>query len=246
LLTLYGAIFELEISGNKSSEMKKSKILAVIVMLPLLGNVINAQSPCKVLNPKIGESYTGLCKQGLADGNGEALGVDQYKGEFKKGLPDGTGTYIWQTGEKYEGSWKKGFRDGEGNFTFKYEGRDSVLSGVWKEDKYIGEKVIKPYVILYKNSITRVSCVRMGDIPYVEYKFSRTGGKADDIRSLFLQGSTGDENISSNFIGFEQTTFPFEGKVRFEAPNSFYTSTLSCELRLLISQPGSWIITIYY
>jgi hypothetical protein len=227
--------------------MKTSSLFTVIVLISLLSNVIYGQNTCKVLNPRIGDSYTGPCKQGLADGNGVALGIDQYKGEFKKGLPDGQGVYIWQTGEKYDGSWKKGLRDGLGSFSFKSAGRDTLTKGIWKEDRYLGEKEIAPYAILYRNSIIRVSCVKSGDIPnYVVYKFSRAGGSASDINELQLQGSSGDENISTNFIGFEQVTFPFEGKIKFIAPNALHTSTISYELRYAINQPGAWTVTIYY
>lgn len=227
--------------------MKKVLIFLTVVCLTLLTTGVYAQENCKVLMPKISDGYTGSCKNGLADGKGEAFGTDQYKGEFKKGLPDGQGLYIWQTGEKYEGSWKKGLKDGNGRYTFKSNGKDTVMAGIWKEDKYIGEKAVAPYVILYKNSISRVTCIKSGDLPnYVVYKFSRAGGSADDINELMLTGSTGDESISSNFIGFEQVTFPFEGKIKFIAPNALRTATMSCELRYQINEPGAWTVTIFY
>jgi len=87
----------------------------------------------------------------------------------------------------------------------------------------------------------------MGDIPpYVVYKFSRPGGSIDDISNLLLQGSSGSETNSTNFLGFEQVTFPFEGRIKFQAPNSLHTSMISYELRYTINQPGSWTVTIYY
>lgn len=228
--------------------MKKSWFILAPVIMSLTANAIYAQTDCKVLNPRIGDSYNGSCKNGLADGKGEALGVDQYNGEFKKGLPEGKGTYIWQSGEKYEGSWKKGLKDGEGKYTFKYEGRDSILTGIWKEDIYVGAKTVAPYVVQYLSGISRVSCIRAGEVPYVNYKFSRSGGKAEenDIMNLTFQGSTGQESVQTNFVGFEQVTFPFEGKVRFEAPNTLNTATVNYELRLLINQPGSWTVTINF
>jgi hypothetical protein len=228
--------------------MRKAILFTIILTLTSFLAVLFSQTNCKVLIPAIGDSYTGSCKQGLADGKGEAFGVDQYKGDFKKGLPNGNGTYIWQSGQKYEGSWKNGLRDGGGSYTFKYEGRDSVLTGVWKEDKYIGKKALAPYVVLYLSGIQRVSCIRAGELPYVKYEFSRAGSKAEenDISNLTFQGSTGQESAQPNFVGFEQVTFPFEGKVRFEAPNTLNTATLNCEVRLLINQPGSWTVTIYF
>jgi hypothetical protein len=226
--------------------MKRVVLIAGIVTLSLSASVTCAQISCKVLLPKIGDSYTGSCKQGLANGQGEAFGIDRYKGEFKKGFPDGTGIYFWQTGETYNGEWKRGVREGNGKYTYKYMGRDSVLSGVWKEDKYIGEKVLAPYVVEYRNNIGRVSCMRVGDRPYVKYKFLSSGGELHNISSLLMQGSSGSESSTTSFSGFEQVIFPFKGKVIFTAPNTLNTATLSCELRVIINEPGSWIVTIFY
>jgi hypothetical protein len=62
-----------------------------------------------------------------------------------------------------------------------------------------------------------------------------------------MQGSSGTENISTNFTGFENITFPFEGKVQFTSPSPLNpTIILNCELRLKINEPGSWLVTIYY
>jgi len=226
--------------------MKRVVLIAGIVTMSLSASAIYAQSNCKVLIPRIGDSYAGSCKQGLADGSGEAFGIDQYKGEFKKGFPDGVGIYFWQTGETYNGEWKKGLREGGGKYTFKYMGRDSVLAGVWKEDKYVGERDLASYVIEYRNSIGRVTCMRMGDRPYVKYKFSRNGGESNNINNLLMQGSSGSESNTASFSGFEQVIFPFKGKVTFNALNSFQTATLTCELRLIINEPGSWIVTMFY
>ncbi len=225
--------------------MKKA-ILYTGILIFLFASGINAQSDCKVMLPRINGSYVGSCKQGLANGQGEAIGMDKYKGEFKKGFPEGVGTYIWQTGEAYTGEWKKGLREGSGKFTFKYMGRDSVISGAWKEDKYVGVRALDPYVIEYKNSIGRVTCMRVGDRPYIKYKFSRNGGESNNISNLLLQGSSGSESNTASFTGYEQVTFPFSGKVRFYAPNAFMAATLTCELRFVINEPGSWVVTMFY
>jgi hypothetical protein len=115
-----------------------------------------------------------------------------------------------------------------------------------KGDKNIGERALAPYVIEYRNSIGRVSCIKMGNRPYVKYKFSRNGEESNNISDLLMQGSSGSERTGTSFTGFEQVTFPFKGKVTFKAPSSFMTSILTCELRLVINDPGSWIVTIFY
>lgn len=217
--------------------------LAAVMLTPL---VLNGQTTCTVLLPRIADSYTGSCKQGLAEGQGEAFGIDQYKGNFRKGMPDGQGTYTWQTGELYNGGWKKGLREGIGEYSFKYNGRDSLIAGEWKDDKFLGNKPLPNYIIEYRNTIGRVSFTRVGDRPYVKYKFSRNGSELNNLSNLLLQGSSGSESLSTSFTGYEQVTFPFKGKVSFNAPSSFMTSLLTCELRMTINQPGSWIVTIFY
>jgi hypothetical protein len=226
--------------------MKKIILLNVLIIMSLHISIIFAQNSCKVLMKEISGSYSGGCKKGLADGKGVAKGVDSYTGEFRKGLPDGSGTYIWHTDQTYTGEWKRGLRDGKGKNTIKYMGKDSTISGIWREDKYLGEKEVNPYVIEYRNSIGRVSCIKIGDRPYVKYVFSRNGGASNNISNLLLQGNSGSESNASVFTGFEQVTFPFRGKVTFNAPNSFMTSILFCELRLVINEPGSWIVTMFY
>lgn len=226
---------------------RKITLTAVLLVAVMMATpALNGQSECKVLLPRISESYTGSCKQGLADGEGEAIGTDQYKGNFRKGLPDGQGTYIWQTGEVYTGAWKKGLRDGSGRYTFSYNGRDSVMTGEWKEDKYLGIKQPPAYVIEYRNGVGRISFARVGDRPYVKYKFSRNGGELNNLSNLLLKGTSGSERMSTDFTGYEQVTFPFSGKVSFNAPNSFMTGQITCELRMTINQSGSWIVTIFY
>lgn len=211
----------------------------------LINTNIYSQSNCKVLLQAIGDTYSGDCKKGLADGKGEAFGVDQYKGEFKKGVPDGIGTYIWQNGNKYEGSWKKGLRDGEGKLIIKTSLKDSVVTGIWREDKYVGKKEIPAYSIIYRNSVSRVTCTRTGDVPYIEFKFSRAGGPSD-VYDVLLQGSSGEERRETNFIGFERVTFPFTGSVRYTAPNMLNATMINYELKFVINSPGSWVVTMYY
>jgi hypothetical protein len=226
--------------------MKHSIVFTEIMVISMIASDIFAQSNCRVLMPSISITYDGSCKQGLADGKGEATGTDRYIGDFRKGLPEGEGVYIWHTGERYVGEWKKGLRDGEGVLTFKYLDRDSVLAGIWKEDKYVGEREVAPYVIEYRDGIGRISVFRTGDRPYVRYKFSRNGAESNSISNLLLQGSSGSESMTASFTGFEQVTFPFKGKVVFKAPNNFYTAILNCELRLTINNPGAWVVTIFY
>jgi hypothetical protein len=221
--------------------MKRMVLIQGIIALTFFASDILAQEECQVLLPRIAVTYNGSCKKGLADGQGEAIGVDHYIGEFRKGLPDGHGIYKWQTGELYEGEWSMGLRNGDGRYTFSINGRDSVLVGRWKDDRYVGMASIPPYIIDYRNGIGRVSCVRTGDRPYVRYVFSR-----GNVNGLLMTSSSGTENITTSFTGYEQVDFPFKSTLKFSAPNAWMTAMIYCELRLTINQPGAWVVTISY
>ena len=226
--------------------MNRTNLFTGLLAAFLFAGYISAQTNCKVLLPGLAGKYTGDCKEGLADGTGEATGEDFYKGEFVKGLPDGEGTYLWKNGATYIGEWKRGLRHGKGRYEFNYQGRDSILAGEWKNDKFIGIKVPPPYIIEYRNGIGRVTCWKVGDRPYVKYKFSRAGGESYSINNLLMQSNSGSERTTTEFTGYEQVEFPFWGKITFTAPNAWYTAMITCELRLTINEPGAWIITISY
>ncbi|HEX2967630.1 MAG TPA: hypothetical protein VHO46_00905 [Bacteroidales bacterium] len=224
--------------------MKKFVICAFFFFLT---DLIYSQQECKVLLPSIIGKYTGECRQGLAHGFGESTGIDFYRGQFVKGLPQGIGKYIWKDGSTFEGEWKKGVRDGEGVYTIKTSGRDSVVKGFWKDDKFIGTRKSETYHIDYQNNIQRVTCQRTGDRPYIRYQFYRAGGQAYQILSnIMLQGSSGNENNSPQFTGFEEISFPFKGKIMFTAPNLFNATTFNSEVQITLFEPGSWLITITF
>ncbi len=212
----------------------------------LIADSLSAQISCKVLVPGLAGNYSGDCKNDLADGMGEALGEDFYKGEFAKGYPDGEGTYMWKSGAKYNGEWKKGMRHGKGRYEFTYHDKDSILVGEWKNDKYIGMKQLPPYNIEYRSGIGRVTCFKEGDRPYVKFRFLRAGSESSSLSGLMMQSSSGSEKTSPEFTGYEQVEFPFWGKLTFTVPNAWHSAMIDCEVRLTINQPGAWIVTISY
>lgn len=217
------------------------KLISFILLWYVSTLFIYAQNEVRVLLSGINKSYTGSSKKGLADGTGEARGTDSYAGQFRKGFPDGEGTYIWSTGETYHGLWKNGMRHGKGEYLFKFGGKDSVQAGLWRDDKFLGEEPVPPYAIEYSNSLRRVSFLRVGDRPYVKYEF-----QAGNMSNLMMLGGSGREIGNRSFTGFEDVNFPFRGKVTFKAPNALRTTMLSCELWIVINQPGSWQISISY
>ena len=130
--------------------MKQLIILSAISCLSV--NNINAQESCKVSVDALQGTYTGACKDGRADGQGKAVGTDSYEGSFKAGYPEGEGVYTWANKDVYTGSFKKGVPDGRGEIRYyTASGKDSVLTGFWKKNRYMG-RYEKAYVINDRSS----------------------------------------------------------------------------------------------
>ena len=119
------------------------------LLLPcvLIIQMAAAQETCKVMMPSLEGQYEGDCKKGKAHGSGKAEGTDQYLGEFKDGLPHGKGVYRWKNGDFYEGEWQNGKKSGDGGMAYKRNGKaDSVVTGFWKNNTYVG-KYEKPFKV---------------------------------------------------------------------------------------------------
>ena len=116
----------------------------------LIYNQSSAQdslATCKVEIKELTGAYTGDCKNGLANGKGEAKGMHRYTGQFKKGFPYGNGTYYYNENEYYTGNFQNGVREGKGEMHYIKDGKDSVIKGYWSGNEYRG-KTYKTYSII--------------------------------------------------------------------------------------------------
>lgn len=150
--------------------------------------VINtqAQSDCAVNLESIKGIYTGACNNGKANGNGKSVGTDTYEGAFLNGFPEGNGMYTWKDGHYFIGNFKKGKINGEGKMYYEAaNGQDSIITGFWKNDKYVGQYE-KPFKVIDQSSRISKLDIRMA-----------RGGKAN-----------GQISISSTRLGAEVYTTP--------------------------------------
>jgi hypothetical protein len=212
------------------------------VLIFIIGSNLYAQtSDCKVIKASISGSYTGDCKNGLAHGKGIAQGIDRYEGQFIKGLPSGRGIYKWADGVYYEGSWKKGMMEGEGKMVYP----DSVVTGFWKEDKYMGKRAIAPYAIVSSMSVARSTITKTGDGNYqVKIQIKQGGSDNVSIEDFSLAYDSGSEYRSGNYYGIENVRFPVSVKVKYRSWNQLRTAQYSVIFEFIINEPGSWDVIL--
>lgn len=204
-----------------------------------------AQDDCKVLMPEIDSIYEGRCKKGLAHGKGLAIGKDKYEGRFRHGWPDGNGVYTWSTGEVYDGEFAEGMKDGEGEYFFNENGRDTTLSGLWKNDVYIGPKPKNPKV-KQSVSIDRYNMRKMSDVQNrVLIDFYQNGARNAGITDLLITADSGYEFDLGHSKGFKDMTFPVTMLVKYHTPNKLQTRMVYCIFEFTIFEPGDWRVELF-
>lgn len=205
-------------------------------------------SDCKVLKPEISQTYEGKCRRNLAHGFGTARGEDYFEGQFRKGLPHGTGVYVWSNGDTYAGEFRNGMKHGLGRYTIAES--DSAFVGLWNNDKFVRivdlkEKEEPNYKIYYQRNLTRTRFARTGDGNKVLFSLADGGGNRP-ASAMNIFGTSGFQINYGRFFGFEDVTFPFEGRISFTAPSRSGLVVYQIELFFTINQPGIWEITLTY
>ncbi len=242
--------------------------IIAVTLWCLIATPTYSQADCKVLDEKINTSYTGDCKKGLAHGKGTAKGKDSYEGHFKKGQPHGKGTYTYANGSsyignlkegkrhgdgrfddheggRYIGDWKADMKHGEGKYFLKINEQDTILAGLWKEDKYLGPKPEKPYVITLNRGVDRTSMFRIADGNRLTVKIMQNGGVNDSVTDYRFTWSSGTELMISNGWAWENIEYPFEGRITYRTANKLKTATYTVTLEFIINEPGFWELVLH-
>jgi hypothetical protein len=222
--------------------MKNYLFLSFIAISLLSVTSVTAQD-CKVLMPDIDKEYQGECKKGLAHGDGIAKGVNTYEGEFKNGLPNGTGTLTYATGEIYEGSWKNGLKNGTGSLTQIINGKDSIINGIWDNDKYIGEKKLKEYQVIKKLNVQRYS-IRKNSDAFNQVTIRIKSGSLYIAPPQNTHGSSGSLVIHHEKAIFENISYPFTCTMTYEFPSTTGAQQSTAEFSFKLLTPGDWQVEI--
>ena len=158
----------------------KPSVACILFFIFLAKDNIYAQentSPCKVRLESIAYEYKGDCKNGWADGWGEARGIHHYSGGFKDGMPDGRGTYYFSDSTYYIGNFQDGIKEGKGEFHYLTNRHtDSVIKGYWSGNEYRGKKYIT-YTFDAGTKFDRFEIIPSADIGHsITFELASTSG----------------------------------------------------------------------
>lgn len=223
--------------------MKYSIVVGIILSICVCGVSI-AQNSDKnpVLVKSISKKHEGKTKRGLANGFGKAYGEeDVYEGDFKKGYPYGKGIYTWGNGNTYSGEFSKGQMDGEGTLVMKRGNQlqDSVLTGYFDKDKYLG-KFKDPYLVTYTSGVRSVEfqnndAATLNQIKFMFYANGRLIQPSLNVQDV-------NNTLWQNIGGYDtmvNVNYPLK-----DVELSFTNGSLNYSFRFNIYKEGSWIAVI--
>lgn len=227
--------------------MKLIAVKMIICCLLVLGLKARSQE-CIVLNDSLKGTYTGDCKNGKADGQGKAVGVDSYEGGFKAGLAHGQGKYSWKNGNTYTGNWSKGNRDGKGVSTYKIsEDKDSIVDGYWKKDKYIG-LYERPYRFIENTvHVTSKSAKKIDDkLNQIDLYLDSETGKmltgdprsAPQVTDITIISGSFSRRMQNPNLGKKISYTLYDVTFPFRAVFTIGTDAFEIE----IFEPGQWVL----
>lgn len=228
--------------------MKKDYFLrtTLLILSLILTTVLFAQKPdtvCKVLLKEISGSYNGKCANGLADGDGTAVGEDSYTGTFKNGLPDGKGTYKFKNGNTYTGYWKNGLKDGKGEFKYTINGQTTILKGYWLNGDYAGtEKPLEDYRVTNKTGIEYFSITKKNNAKdRIEVTFETAHIKYLPS-DLSIKCSNG--NVTQNFrtMVIQDYSIPLNCSLQYTLNNG--SGLKICSFTFDILKPGYYTVLL--
>jgi len=225
--------------------MKNILLLSLISIFVFSTIILHGQEKCKVLKPNLSGTYKGKCKNGLANGKGIAIGKDKYEGQFSKGLPQGEGTYTWSNGSTYTGEWAAGMRHGIGKYTSSVNEKDSVLNGVWQEDKYVGPIPRKPYVN-YNSGVDRYNFQKNNTTESrVLINMYQSGTRNLGISNFMMSTTSGSDTKIWQSVGYDFVVFPVSIKIMYTSWNKIHTIQYNVKFDFEIFEPGDWTVELH-
>ncbi len=207
----------------------------------------DVETACKVLTLTINKTYIGNCKNGLAEGQGEATGQHRYKGIFKDGKPNGSGVYYYNDTTYHAGFFQDGQKEGKGETHYMhYAKADSVIKGYWSGNVYRG----KNYVTYDFNGATLFDRYEIKPSPQsghtIGFEIYTTSGSPTGVPTD-LQGQPG------NVLRLEDITVGDKTIIRklstVETPTRFYVTydidSFPAKLFVSMSNGNNFTLNLY-
>jgi hypothetical protein len=219
------------------------KLLFSLFFSLLIVNALIAQEN-PVLVKELQGNYVGKLKKGLANGKGVATGTDKYEGYFRQGYPEGRGTYTWQNGDAYTGKMSHGKMNGEGSLKFTINAKDSIISGIFEEGKYIGPKPLADLKIQRLTNAASITAIKTSPTVNDIYVYITRDGRSASIGNLTFHANTGTYYTTESYIFIENYQLPVTVTIKYQIQSRLNSTLTDVTAEFLIQNPGQFKVEI--
>ncbi|MCK4853606.1 MAG: hypothetical protein KAT31_05080, partial [Bacteroidales bacterium] len=134
---------------------------------------------------------------------------------------------------------------GKGTMIYPTVGEDSIVTGYWKKDEYVGKELIPPYRIKRTQGVIRSSIRKVND---VGSGFSVTlylaGSFNTNIDNWSMDYSSGQEFESGRKRGIENAIVPYTVSIKYRVWNTMQSQQHDVFFDFTINEPGTFEVTI--
>jgi hypothetical protein len=226
--------------------MKKTTTFIILLQLIFAGIQVLATPPCKVKLEAISGEYIGDCIDGLAHGQGKAIGTDSYEGDFEEGLPHGKGVYTWADGSVYSGHFRRGLQHGRGTFTFIEDDEVQSYEGMWRNGELRRTIEAPAYTLGHILNVDRYTIRRLSDGEKVLLILYESGRRSRAYRNLLFHISSGGSTTVGEAIGYEMVDFPATVQITYTVPDKLGQGLeVRVRFEAVFNEPGIWEIRLY-
>lgn len=115
-----------------------------------------------------------------------------------------------------------------------------------KKKKSKKAKIANKSRVTLARDVARVTLTKKSDDGNntVEVVVMSSGTPIRNVEDMQMTGNSGTTTSAGSYMGFDNVSVPFEGNIRFKAPNKMNTAVYDREVRFEVDEPGKWTLRI--
>lgn len=130
--------------------------------------------------------------------------------------------------------------------TYPIAGGDSVVSGIWKDDVYMGEVPVPQYQIERSRSVLRSSIRQVNEMGSGIRLRIYLGGKTNsELEDFSMASDSGEQYQAGELTGIQNAIVPYSVSIKYRTWDQLHTQQHDVVFDFIINEPGTFDVTLH-